>query len=105
MNRRNFLRTSAMAIGTTVLAGGLDEPLADATTNGSAVRYRGSNDGKIFVSRNGGRTWQLFTDFGKDVSIPRVESVAHDRVVATLTYRRHDFTLALKPDSRSWCTV
>jgi hypothetical protein len=94
-----------MAIGTTVLAGGLDQPLADAATGGSAVRYRGSHDGKIFVSRNGGRTWQLFTDFGKDVSIPRVESVAKNRVVATLTYRHHDFKLALRPNSRSWRTV
>jgi hypothetical protein len=107
MDRRSFLRTTAtMALSTTVLAGGLEESDAEAATKRSdAARYRGSRDGKIFVSRNRGRTWQLLTDFGPDFSIPKVAPNAHDRVVATLTYRRRDFMLALQADNRTWCTV
>jgi hypothetical protein len=107
MNRRAFIRTTAtMALTTTVLAGGLDTSDADAaTTRSDALRYRGSRDGKVFISRNGGRTWKLLTDFGRDVVIPKIGYDAHGRVVATLIYRRHDFKLALLPDNRSWCTV
>jgi tRNA(Ile2) C34 agmatinyltransferase TiaS len=107
MNRRTFLRTSAtVALGTTVLAEGLEASDADAaTTRSGALRYRGSRDGKIFVSKNDGRTWKLLTDFGSDLSIPKVAADRHDRVVATLTYRRREFQLALQDDHRTWCTL
>ena len=38
-------------------------------------------------------------------TVPDPVSVTVDRVVATLTYRRRDFTLALQADNRTWCTV
>jgi hypothetical protein len=105
MNRRNFLRaTATMALTTTVLAGGLDVADAGAATSGT-VRYRGSRDGKIFVSRNAGRTWQLFTNFGPDYSIPKIAIDSHHRAVATMVYRHRPFKLILQPDNRSWNTV
>jgi len=107
MNRRAFLRTTAtMALSTTVLAGALDAPDADAATSRSvAVRYRGSRDGKIFVSKNDGRTWQLLTDFGPHLSIPRVAPDNHHRIIATLKYRSREFKLALQDDRRTWSTL
>ena len=106
MDRRNFLRASAtMAVAGAVLAEGLDVADAGAETDRSKVRYRGTHNGKILQSHNGGKKWTLLTNFGSGYSIPKVGPDRNKRVIATLIYQRRSFDLALQPDHRTWRTI
>jgi hypothetical protein len=109
MDRREFLRiTATTAAGGAVFArsGGLLDPgIAVAATGTSTARYRGTSDGKIYVSYDSGRTWTLHTKFGSNVAVEKVGYDARKRVVATLTIQGYAFDLALRSDGRTWRTM
>ena len=67
--------------------------------------YRGTSDGKIFVSANAGRDWQMHTNFGSHVSVFSLTTNHRDQVHAQLGFAHHSFELALSPDQRIWKTV
>ena len=107
MERRDFLRSTtvlAMAAAGGVATGGVvDVASADAAT--TAKRYRGTRNGKVYVSRDNGRTWRLLTNFGSKLDATRVGAVSN-KVVANLVLGRHgSFKVALQPDGHTWRTI
>ena len=76
---------------------------ADAAT--TAKRYRGTRNGKIYVSSDNGRSWRLLTNFGPQLDATRVKVVAN-KVIANLVLGRHgSFNVRLQPDGRTWRTI
>lgn len=68
--------------------------------------YRGTYDGKIYVSENAGKSWQLHTNFGSAVSILGLRTANLQRQVhAHLGFGGHRFELELAQKGQYWKTV
>jgi hypothetical protein len=107
MQRREFLRsTTAIALATAgamALGGVVDETSAGAATSGT--RFRGTRNGKILVSHDGGHSWRLLTNLGSKLDVRRVRETGR-RVTTRAIYGRHGaFTLVLQPDGHTWRTT
>lgn len=107
MERRDFLKlggllSAAVVVGSTPLGKTISLPVE---AEGRGMRFRGTPDGKIFVSANQGRDWQLHTNFGSQVSVYSLESRPMDQFHAELGIANHSFKLALTPDGRRWRKV
>jgi len=91
------------AAGGVALGGVVGVASADAATN--ARRYRGTRNGKVYVSRDNGRTWRLLTNFGSKLDATRVGR-SSGKVVANLFLgHRRSFKVALQPDGHTWRTI
>lgn len=69
----------------------------------TVAKYKGTRDGKILESTDGGRTWQVVANFGKEYSIRAVVRRRRN-LVATLKQRRHSFEIK-SLDARTWYTM
>jgi hypothetical protein len=67
--------------------------------------YRGTSDGRILVSANAGKTWQLHTHFGMDFSIIGLSIDFRRQVRAEIEFAGHPFELALVQNGKNWKTV
>lgn len=106
MLRRKFLSGAALASGAFFLqldavAKAVSLP-ADVEFNGN--RYRTAGHGRIDVSADGGKSWQLHADFGADFAIV---GLAEDRgrMRARLVSDASRFELALTRSGKAWMTA
>ena len=67
--------------------------------------YRGTSDGKIYVSVDAGQTWTLHTNFGPGLSIQHLWVNLWGQLQAQLGIAGHSFELALAKDNKIWRTV
>lgn len=107
MNRRDFLRIGG-AVATALLLqfnplGKLAMRPVEVKANG--MTYRGTLDGKILISADEGRTWQLHTNFGEDFSILSLFTNLSGQIHAQLEFAGHPFELALVYNSKTWKTI
>jgi hypothetical protein len=108
MNRRDFLKLSGL-----VSVAGLVQfnPLGKLVMNrpveaeAGGKLYRGTYDGKVYISENAGKSWQLHTDFGAGISILDLAVDALENIHARLAFGEHSFRLALSPNSKNWKTA
>jgi hypothetical protein len=105
MQRREFLKLSGAALGSTVLATGLFRQLAalpvEAKSQGKHFRgYR--NKGDIFVSRDAGETWQLHAKLGSEYSIDDFFVDSADQLYARVGFMQYHFDLFLSEDGTQW---
>src|SRR5512138_2982901 len=56
--------------------------------------YRGTSDGKILISANAGKNWQLHTNFGSEFSIFDLATDYKEHVHAQLGFAGYSFELA-----------
>jgi len=107
MNRRQFL-----TIATATTAFGMLRLAAPSlvTAQGSMPimrrqrRYRGTKDGKLYESNNGGRAWQLIADFGNHCPVDKIITQKNGDIVVKLSCAGYSFDLRSK-DARIWRTV
>jgi hypothetical protein len=112
MNRRDFLKGMA-GVSLTWLAMPVlpAPPAATRINNGSALLYshalnrtfRGTPDGLILESLDGGATWQAIANFGSHCSIERLFDV-DDRVFVQVGVQDYSFLVA-STDARTWRTT
>lgn len=106
MNRRDFLKIGAILSAVLVvqispLGLRLNPPVEVEAENGI---YRGTSDGKIYVSRDERKAWQLHTNFGPAFSILNLDKNSEGQVQARLGLDRHDIHLTLSTDNIRWKT-
>ena len=99
MNRRNFLTVSTAAALNGVCVCGASGAGFLASRR---PLLRGTGDGKILHSLDGGRTWEVNTDLGSHLSIVEI-SQNTGRARAVVKYRQHTFVLETR-DYRNWLT-
>ena len=101
MNRREFLAVA----GSMALAGllGLKASPVAAAENGRRL-YSGTSDGKLYVSTDGGKSWQLITDFGSIYAIQTIAPDNNDALTVELGYMGFGFKLH-STDMSIWRTV
>jgi hypothetical protein len=103
MNRREFLtHLCVLPVGAAVV--GPPAALA-ADSSGSLAwpAFKAGESGRLLASSDGGRTWQVNTNFGPETT---VVGVTHDERYAylRLACRGHEFTLT-SADGRRWRTT
>lgn len=67
--------------------------------------YRGASDGRILVSSDLGKTWQLHTNFGADFAIIGLSTNYGGQLRAQLEFAGNPFELALAQNSKTWKTI
>lgn len=105
MNRRDFLRISGLlstAAVLTLTSGSLAMLPVEAWHRDRL--YRGTPDGKIFVSANAGDSWKLLTNFGPEFSIFGLISHASGNLHAHLGFQGYGFDLVLDESEPLWRT-
>ena len=108
MHRRDFLKLSGAAFGSTLLLTGLFRLTStlpvEARSRGRHFRgYR--NDGDIFVSEDAGETWQLHTRLGSEYSIDDLFVDSSEQMYAQVGFMGYDFQLFLSKDGKQWKTA
>ena len=108
MQRREFLKLAGAAVGSTVLLTGVSHTLAalpvEATFQGKHFRgYR--NAGDIFVSEDGGETWQLHSRLGQQYSIDDLFVSAAGQMHARVGFMHYQFQVFLSEDGTQWKTT
>jgi hypothetical protein len=108
MHRRDFLKvaglaTASLAVWQLAPASAGTKPPVQATVGGRM--WRGTPDGKVSVSDNGGQSWRLHTDFGTELAVHRFAPMSGSLVRATLSVKGHEFDLRLDNDDVTWRTI
>lgn len=67
--------------------------------------YRGTSDGKIHVSGDAGKSWQLHTKFGSDFSIQYLSVNFWGQVKAELGFAGRSFELVLAETGNIWKAI
>ncbi len=67
--------------------------------------YRGTSDGKVLVSVDAGKSWQLHTDFGPIYVVRNMGTNLQGLVLARLRFNEHSFELALGQNGKTWRTI
>ncbi len=104
MNRRDFIKIGGLGFLTVLTGvGGLDVLAnlpVEVATQGKV--YRGTHDGKIFVSEDGSQTWRLHANFGSGCSIRRFSAGANSQVHVLVGYQKYTFQLTLSSNGKFW---
>jgi len=104
MKRRDFLKVSSLmsAVGYTAVA-----PLGkivnlDIETAAFGKIYRGTSKGKILVSTNKGKSWQLHTQFSPGYAILDIFIARDNRLYIQVGYKQVNFYLVLTENKKVW---
>jgi hypothetical protein len=106
INRRDFLKLSSMVSAVGVLSAGPIGNVANLPVEAAASGkiYKGTRDGKVFVSPNGGKTWKLHSSFGK--TLPVLDLFTRNKqLYAHLGYKHASFHLSLAKDGKTWLSM
>ena len=108
MVRRDFLKLSGLATAamliqiTPAVAAAADLPLQ---VEAGGKLYRGTDDGRIYTSSNSGKSWQLHTNFGPDLSVWGLSAGSRGDVRLQLGFAGHSILLRLMPNGKTWQTA
>jgi hypothetical protein len=107
MVRRDFLKLSGLLSAAVLIQ---FNPLGKVVNLPVEVEsqgkyYRGTSDGKIYVSADVGKSWQLHTNFGPGLYIVGLRANREGQVHAHLGLNGHSFELALAQNGTTWRTV
>ncbi len=103
MDRREFLKVSAMTAISYLALGPIGNFVnADVETVAAGKTYRGTKDGKIMISGNGGKSWQLHTRFSKGYSIKNIFTAKDKKLYVQVAYKNVNFHLVLTKDGKAW---
>lgn len=106
MYRRDFLKIGGvLSAAVFVPVGSLAKRLSlPVEVEAHGKLFRGTPDGKIYVSRDAGKNWQLHTNFGSDFSIEGLSVNFWGQVRAQLSFANYSFDLLLAQSGNTWKT-
>jgi hypothetical protein len=103
MQRREFLKLSGLfsaAFFTQLNVARISTRPIEAEAQGRI--YRAAPHGKIFVSADSGKSWQLHTNFGTEMIITDLTPDDRGQIHAQLGFAGHSFELVLAPNGKTW---
>jgi hypothetical protein len=106
MNRRDFLKVGGVLSTAALVAinpvGSLARLPVEIRQQGKV--YRGTPDGRFYVSSDDGKSWKLHTNFGVEFSFLALNAY-HSGLQAQLEFKGNTFELALGKQDNIWRTV
>ena len=105
-SRRNFLKMAGLAAGALLL---MPNSAQSASSYFSAYaeafgrKYRGTRDGLVLESIDGGKTWQQVANFGSHCAVQALR-VQRSALQAQIGVGAYEFALT-SADARKWHTV
>lgn len=104
MNRREFLKVSsglsvAFFLSSSSIQAIFNLPI-EASYRGKT--YRGTADGKVTVSEDGGKSWRLHTNLGPEYSIKKIMLGLDGRIYLKVGYQHRSFQLKLAQNDQLW---
>lgn len=104
MNRRDFLKVSGLF--SFILAAPLGNiALMPVVARAQNLLYRGTTDGKFYVSQDAGDTWLLHSALGQNYSVLSIFTDHSKRVHALIGFAGRRFNLILDQNGKSWRTL
>jgi hypothetical protein len=112
MNRRVFIKSvtlstlaglAAISMPTLQASAGLTPPPAEIQVKALGRLLRGTRDGQMFESLDGGANWRTLTNFGPDYAVLEIQQ-RRGALYARLGFRRFNFVLT-SVDGRTWRTA
>lgn len=104
MNRRDFLKLSSLVTVAAGVAGGAVRYWTTLPVEAAAFGkvFRGTYDGSIHVSPDGGQSWQLHSHLGSSYSILDIFTGLDGRLYVHTGFEQHAFHLVLSKDQDAW---
>jgi hypothetical protein len=104
MDRRDFLKITGLASSSVFLVSSPLKSMLQFPLHVSARGnvYRGTADGEIHVSGDGGKTWKLHTRFGPDCPILDMVAGRNGEVALQVGYQHYSFRLDLAENGKDW---
>ncbi len=104
MKRRDFLKVSSLlsAFGL-IAAGPLDKVfIVESEAIAFGKIYRAASKGRIMVSADKGKSWQVHTNFGSENAVTDIFVATDHRLYAKLNHQNYKFYLVLGTNKQSW---
>ncbi len=106
ITRREFLSLAGLASAALLVkAGPLAGKLMTLKTQAESPAgklYHGTLDGKILRSEDGGNTWALHTDLGKQNAVLGFSTRADGQVLAHISFQYRPYDLKLAKGEKFW---
>jgi photosystem II stability/assembly factor-like uncharacterized protein len=106
LSRRTFLKVAGLTASALLLAPGSAQGAGNyfiVQTEALGRQYRGTRDGLVFESVDGGRNWQQVANFGSHCVVQALHQ-RQDQLVAQVGVAGYAFALTSR-DARTWHTV
>ena len=112
MNRRAFIKgvalsslagVAAISMPTLQASASLTPPPAEVRVNALGRIVKGTRDGQVFESLDGGSSWQALVNFGPQCPILEIQQ-RQGALYARVGFQRYSFLLK-SADGRTWRTV
>lgn len=102
ITRRDFLKLGATSSFFLVFPIGPILNVAAVQSEFKGKIYRGTSNGKIYVSTNHGQTWKKHINLGPKCIVSRIFHGADNILHAQVIYRGHAFDLSLSANGKNW---
>jgi hypothetical protein len=106
MNRREFLKLSALFSTSFFLPAsitGIFKLPVETTYRGKI--YRGTADGKVFISEDDRKSWRLHYNLGAQYSITDISAGLDGQIYLKVGYQYRSFQLKLAQNEKFWESV
>lgn len=105
-SRRSFMRAAGLAAGSSLLAPMVAQGAGSYSTarvDALGKQYRGTRDGLVLESMDGGKTWQQVANFGSHCAVQALSS-RQGQLQAWIGVKGYRFAL-ISADARLWHTA
>jgi hypothetical protein len=104
MNRRDFLKVTGLASSSMFLVSSPFKSFLKfpVQTIAKGKIFRGTLDGDVQVSEDGGKKWKLHARFGPECPILGLYTDRQERVYLQAGYKYHSFRLLLAKNGKDW---
>lgn len=104
MNRRDFLKVGSLVSAFGLIAAGpLDKVFnVDSEAIAFGKIYRAANKGRVLVSNDKGKSWQLHTGFGSGYSVLDIFTATDNHLYVKIGHKSNKFYLVLTDDKKAW---
>jgi hypothetical protein len=104
MDRRDFLKVSGLASSSLFLISSPFKSVLKFPVQAAAKGkiFKGTSEGDVFVSEDGGGTWKLHTRFGPECPILDIYADHNGQVALQAGYKLYSFRLFLASNGKDW---
>lgn len=104
MNRRDFLKVGSLVSAVGLIAASPFDAVLAAGIETAAFGwlYKPASQGRLLVSKDKGKSWQVHTKFGAGYSVLDVFIATDKRLYAKLGHQKVKFYLVLTNDKKNW---